>query len=391
MVKKKRIWIWIFPGLLILCLMAAGISAVINLSLPTASPVVENLSPLDKARLEEFSHLKADLGEQVFPGFGDAGLGQIVYNEEYAFLVNLRNPAKGWLTLPTEKKQGVVWQPVENDLWNGETYYRQPLQNGITPQAFAVRIGESYAGSMTTLDWTRISMINQFRQDLPSFLRPIFPYQLAVNLFIRGSDMYISLLIHESFHAYQADWSGERFYTAEASRDLYEGNYPWNDLALQEAWLVELETLQAALRNEDPSAYLSLAAQFLNQRAERRAAIDLPENLIQFENNREWVEGLARYAELESWRLAGSIPGYYPVESIRQDPGFRAYEGFEQRWKQELDQITRMAADPGDGRFYYSGMAQAYLLDRLLPDWKERLIENPALNLEDLLKIAVAE
>ena len=74
-----------------------------------------------------------------------------------------------------------------------------------------------------------------------------------------------------------------------------------------------------------------------------------------------------------------------PIEEIKSDPFFRNYRKFDSRWKRELDQMVRMADDEGDGRFYYSGMAQAYLLDRFLPDWKAQLYANPNLNLEDLL------
>ena len=59
------------------------------------------------------------------------------------------------------------------------------------------------------------------------------------------------------------------------------------------------------------------------------------------------------------------------------------------RWSRELDQISRMAEDEGDGRFYYSGMAQAYLLDQLHLSWKLTLATDPMLNLEDLLRQAL--
>ena len=48
-----------------------------------------------------------------------------------------------------------------------------------------------------------------------------------------------------------------------------------------------------------------------------------------------------------------------------------------------------MYDDEGYGRFYYSGMAQAYLLDRLSPGWKDRLLNDPTLNLETLLSQVV--
>ena len=47
-----------------------------------------------------------------------------------------------------------------------------------------------------------------------------------------------------------------------------------------------------------------------------------------------------------------------------------------------------MANDEGDGRFYYSGMAQAFLLDRLLPGWKLRAFTEGAW-LDTMLEEAV--
>ena len=66
---------------------------------------------------------------------------------------------------------------------------------------------------------------------------------------------------------------------------------------------------------------------------------------------------------------------------------FDAYQGFPQRLAQEIDQIMRMASNEGDGRFYYSGFAQAAMLDRLLPGWQERIMQE-GVWLDELLKKA---
>jgi hypothetical protein len=241
---------------------------------------------------------------------------------------------------------------------------------------------------MTTLDLMRISLMDQFRQDLPGFLKPIFPYQLVTNFFITGSDMYVSVLTHEIFHAYQAAWAPERFFPAETSRSL-DSQYPWFEEQTISSWETELNLLQSALKSTDSAEVHQLAEQFLAQREERRKTMGLPQNLIDFENNREWVEGMAIYVELESWRLAAETETYQPVLAIQTDPSFYHYRKYNTRWNRAVGQITRMAKDEGDGRFYYSGMAQAYLLDQLLPDWKTLLYEDPDLNLEDLLEKAV--
>ena len=71
------------------------------------------------------------------------------------------------------------------------------------------------------------------------------------------------------------------------------------------------------------------------------------------------------------------------------DPDFSGYATFDRRWSQEVGQIGRMADDEGDGRFYYSGMAQAVLLDQLMPDWMIQAL-NEDVFLEDLLEMVVA-
>ncbi|UCG23997.1 MAG: hypothetical protein JSW55_18005 [Chloroflexota bacterium] len=52
--------------------------------------------------------------------------------------------------------------------------------------------------------------------------------------------------------------------------------------------------------------------------------------------------------------------------------------------------MKRQAGQEGDVRFYYTGMAQASLLDRLSPGWKE-LGMNDGVWLEDLLRSAVEQ
>jgi 16S rRNA (cytidine(1402)-2'-O)-methyltransferase len=79
---------------------------------------------------------------------------------------------------------------------------------------------------------------------------------------------------------------------------------------------------------------------------------------------------------------------YDSVTAVATDPNFNAYANLPRRWQQQVDQIGRMAGDEGDGRFYYTGMAQAFLLDQLLPDWKTMALDE-GVYLEDLLAIAI--
>jgi len=57
----------------------------------------------------------------------------------------------------------------------------------------------------------------------------------------------------------------------------------------------------------------------------------LSEDLIEFERQREWVEGIGRYAEISVYQLAREKTGYTPVREILDESGFYDYEKFDQR------------------------------------------------------------
>jgi hypothetical protein len=65
-----------------------------------------------------------------------------------------------------------------------------------------------------------------------------------------------------------------------------------------------LETLAAAAVAESDAEAVELARQFLDLRGQRRAEGRLTAALIDYEQQREWLEGLAKYAELTLLRAA---------------------------------------------------------------------------------------
>ena len=362
-----------------------------NHALPTASPVLERLSPADQSHLAEAIHLRQSLGDAVWPGFGEVDIPVLAFNERYAFLVGLPEPAAGWRSLPQGEQFGVPWEPVPEETFQGQTYYRQELDlTRDTTQNFAVQIGERYAASLTTGDYAPIGLANEIRAQLPSMLSDLVPLRLYTGLLLRGADGYTSLLAHESFHAYAASLAPGKLANAEKASRL-EDSYPWQEQPLIDAWQEELDLLslgaEAAWGKATDNEVLDLAQRFLAQRSARRMNLGLSRELIAYEQQREWVEGLARYAELDIWRQAYLDKDYQPLTEALALDDFDAYQGFPQRLAQEIDQIVRMASDEGDGRFYYTGFAQAALLERLLPGWKESVMQE-GVWLDDLLQEA---
>lgn len=385
----RKIVLILTAVLLFLCLGSTAVSFITNRSLPTDAMDDAQLSALDKARLAEIFHLRQTLGNESWPGWGDAAIPVIVYNDAYAFLVGYDDPPPGWIKVPQQEPRGNPWQPVPDDGFQGQPYYRAPLpDNGQTPQAFTVLVGEQWVASLQTRPAMRVVMARQFRDMLPGGVSEVLPYALAANLFLRNSDSYVAAVLHESFHAYQGTLVPEKLAAAEWAGIQDEANYPAEDEAFAAEWQAELDLLVAAIRAEDDGETAVLVQQFLADRAARRNAAHLSDALIDYERLREWEEGLALYTELNILRLAYNHDDYQPVAAMADDPEFDDYQKFEQRWQQEVEQIARMASNDGDGRFYYSGMAQATLLDRLMPGWKAQIFDEGVF-LEDLLAAAV--
>jgi hypothetical protein len=390
--RLRRCITFVIVGIPCVCVLLTGLSVLSNLILPAYLPATERLSELDKARLAEAIHLRRALGDRLWQGWSQADLPMIVYNEAYAFLVGYPNPPAGWVKVPGNVTRGGVWEAVSDDTFDGQAYYRQRLPNpGVTPEAFTVLVGDQWVSSLTSREWMEISMGNDFRNKVPPFMRIFFPYRLAGRSFLAavgGKDWYIVAMLHESFHAFEGMSYPTRLAASETMFQENNDRYMWEDQGFRQRWQTELNLLADAVQAVSEAEALDLARQFLAQRQQRRAEFNMDADLIALESLKEWEEGLAKYTELSIWRLAAVSPDYRPLDVMENDTGFKRYTTAGQRWSQEIQQIRRMANDQGDGRFYYSGLAQAAILDRLMPDWRTKVMTEDVF-LEDLLQAAV--
>ena len=378
----------ILRWLLLLSLLAVGLSALSNIGLPTRSQVVDHLNAAEKARLAEMFHLRRTLGERVWPGWGQADIPVIVYNEAYAFLVGYLDPPPGWLKMPQRMARGGPWEVVPADSFAGQPYYRQRLTDpSVTPESFAVLVGDHWVATLATKEYAQIDFVKGFRKELPPLVREIFPYRLAWRWLLGESEAYIAALEHEAFHAYQGQIAPARLAQAEAAVQE-EQRYPWADRALREAWQAELNLLSDAAQATSDDDAAALARRFLAQRDERRVHFRISPALIEFERQREWLEGLAKYAELSIGRVAATMPDYRPVPELTHDRDFNHYASRERFWYQQMDEVKRMTWHASEIRFYYTGAAQAVVLDQLVPEWKTRIMRED-ITLEDLLRVAV--
>lgn len=380
----KKACLLIPLSLLGLCFLLVAISALSNIGLPRHSTTLDHLDDLEKARLSEALHLRLALGNSVWPGWAQADIPLMVYNEQYAFLVGYPNPPAGWMKVPSMEPRGGPWEEVPNDTFEGHPYYRTPLTDPQkTPQSFVVRVGDRWVATLQTREFSRVEFYRGFSQDLPPIISKLVPLRLVWGLLMGKTDAYIAALEHESFHAYEGMLAVDRL---AASESMYstEETYPFD--AMEEPWKQEMKLLvQAALASSDAQA-TDFARQFLQLRATRREG--LTSDQVELERLREWEEGLAKYAELEITRQATADPVYRPIDSIAQDKDFKNYRDRQQFWSEQLKEASITQGRSGDTRFYYSGNALAVVLDRLSPGWNTSALPGGAY-LDELLQQAV--
>ncbi len=366
--KARRTVLIVVLALVGLCLLASLVSALTNLGLP--KPETYSFLPdVDKARLNEALHLKSALGDQVWPGWGTTHAPVIIWNQANQFLVNF----------PGTTPDG--WTIVANDTFDGQPYYRQPVSRA---QNFAVLVGNQMAASMASKSTTDLFLINSFQSLFPTPLKQIFPYRFL----IQPSETQIGGVLHEDFHVFQNLMAPDRLMAAEDAQQFatqYDASVPRFSAELK----TESQLLAEALEAKSNPLTAEYVRQFLQQRASRRQSLQIDPNFVEYERWLEWEEGVAKYVEVDSLRLAYQTKSYAPVPEMKSDPDFNSYQGYDKRWSQELTQL-RNPTGSIDTHFYNTGMAEAFLLDRLMPDWKSKIM-GPNVFLEDLLQQAVSQ
>jgi hypothetical protein len=379
----KKSCLFIPLSLLAFIILIALASFISNLNLPQHSTLVDQLSELEKARLSEVLHLRSTLGESTWPGFSQADIPLIVYNEKYAFLVGYPNPPDGWRKIPSLEQRGGVWEQVPGDLFEGHPYYRTLITDPQkTPQAFTVLVGERWVATFMTREYGQVEFYRGFRQDFPPLISNLIPVRLAWIWLMGKTENHIAALEHESFHAYQGMVAQVKLTQAESMYDV-ESSYPYD--GMKESWYQEMNLLVQAARSKSNTDATNLARQFLQARTSRRAGLN--DAQVKLERLREWEEGLAKYAELDIVRRAGDENAYTPVEGLSQDKDFHRYQNQQAFWSEQLGEAKNPNIS-GDTRFYYSGNALAVVLDRLMPGWKPKALPGGEF-LDNLLREAV--
>lgn len=312
--------------------------------------------------LREVFDLQRIYGDQAFAGFSTAVVPLVLYNDRYEF----RSGYAGSF-LNAAARQG--WEEVETV--RGQ-YFRRPAQGS---ESFARKIDGQWVGSIMSLDPANRDRLIFTREKLPEPIASLLPYSWVTIT----SDQFVVLSLHEMFHAYQAQENEARFNTA-IGLFPQEKAYPYEGEGFAASWNREGELLHLAMQAMDQGDRERSIRAFLDHRLARRSEFEMNAELIAFECEMEWLEGLGKYLEIRVHELAAAD---------KRSFGEGSYPADLPHWWDELRNLRGSLGErDGQFRFYLSGMAQARILDRQLPGWHEPALRDA--RLEDLLSESIS-
>ena len=287
------------------------------------SSVNVDSSTLSVSELEDvadtYSYLSGH-GNEIFKGF-DQSIDLVVFNRKYEFLF-------------TNKDYSGEWSYLGNDNATGKKIYSRAADS---PQAFAVKVGDTWAGSFNTHDYFNLSILQQ----VPIFMPP--------QLFTYDKIGYRSLVIHEMMHAYQGKCDYDRVDKDEHIHNVCENLYSntsFNRYIEQEGALLE-----EAAQLTDKSKIASQVYEFLSTRDKRRSECGISDADINNEQEFEWLEGCARYAE------------------------YISSNGSKSSISKSLSDISEKVKTRSEERYYALGMAEILVIKQLdIENWQHKLL-----------------
>lgn len=359
MIKSIKKGFLSFLGIVFLLLTVIVIENFREAKLRDRKYDANRLSAKDKRLIKETLILKRKLGDNVWPTLSKAKIPVILYNDKYEFLIN-DSALKGWSTV--------------NDRIDKSIYFRKTLDN-LTQEI--IPLDDKWAGCLAIYDRLNRDNYLKIRKELPPFINQIYPYQYASFSY----DLYIVNLLNEIFSAYQAH-SFPIYYKKAVNSYKYEDLYPYENQDFSNMWNKEGFYLWKAANSNQIDSVRNYTQKFLNIRDNRRKVFSLSPHLISFEKNIEWLEGLPKYAEIKFYMLSAKLKPDSSLIYFYPDPTH-----FDEEYKTLKKDLGRQN---DDYLLCLSGMAQAQILDKLLPEWKIRFNKKHS-SLEDLLRVVVRQ
>lgn len=334
-------------GLLLFIAILIGLTCAGSVARSIVAQPIGELAAAGVMRLAEVERLLARFGGEIWPGWSESVPPLLLRKGQYDYLIGHPNPPESFEQIP------------------GASIGDRPVFQGNghlvpVPAATTWNVNGVWCAAVPTLE--------EFQQALDQ--------QLGAGVVNLDSAAYVQAVAHESFHAFTMSTIGGMDNLPDFGPEV-DPQQAADILAaipdLDARYAAEGQALRDGIIAQAEEDTARAAAAFLQVRQLRRAGHP---DLVAFEQTLEWTEGLARYADVSLMQLAGR-PDY---------TGAIHYPDSAETWQAFLARLSDPASIPTGLRDRYAilGAGEAFLLDRLMPDWKAKAIPGKTA-LEELL------
>lgn len=300
------------------------------------APSSPDISPTDRVRIREAYRLATQIGDRVWPEWHKAPFALLLVTPDYEYLVGHPNPSPDFVATNSDTLLG------------GPVVYRK--------RTFPVQMQATFPA---------VNGVNTI---------VIGPAELTAD---KTSTRWVLTVLHEHFHQYVYSQPG--YYDAVAKLGLAHGDqsgmwmlnypFPYDSAGAQKAFSAMTHALLDALAQTDKRALDAKAAVF--RRAMTAFRQSAPDEAAKYFDFQLWQEGVARYTEIALGDLAARA--YVPSAEFSALPDFRSYGSVAAEIRRGVleDLGTMSLAKLRRVVVYSTGAADALLLDRVKPSWKD--------------------
>ncbi len=303
--------------------------ALLALSTTLVAQALKSLPPDDAVRVAEFYRLAEQTQDKIWPGWSKTPAPLLLVTSDTEYLTHFPTPPKDF-------------QKV------GEDVYARPRQ-----------------------------FPTNFQATFPAFGPPsVIVIGEPANTSSKTSTPWLITVMHEHFHQLQNSQPG--YFQAVEDLGLGHGDttgmwmlnypFPYDDPELVRSFEYLRDSLLDALNEVDKQKFTPLSKRYLMDRKQFFAQL-LPGDHKYF-SFQLWQEGVARYTQVKAAEAAGD---YQPSAAYAALPDYTPFNaGAVAARSRTLNELKRIDITKSKREVFYSfGAAEALLLDRINPTWKD--------------------
>jgi hypothetical protein len=306
----------------------------------TAAQAAPTIPVADRIRIAELYRLADQIQDKIWPGWSKAPFAILLITPEHEFLIRHPEPTKDFADAGYD------------ELLKSRIFYRKRQFDPAFLATFAA------VGTIPTI------VVGEAEKTMS-----------------KTSSPWVIALLHEHFH--QLEYSDAHYNAAVDALNLSGGDktgmwmlnfpFPYGKEEVQKAFHAMCTALSDAVGAPDgPPLPEKLAAYRKAREDFKKLLSESDYRYLSFQN---WQEGVARYTELRVAERAAAE--YTPTPEFQKLPDYTPFSQVADYWRKNI--LAELPGLPlGNYKcvvFYYLGAAEAMLLDRVNPAWKEKFFE----------------